>query len=213
MNDKSTTGRSESGDSIDAELAAIKGVTDALEGLAPLTRDRVLQYVFKRLGLGSSPTTERVTTLDPGTSGNQTLAPLMHNLEDIRTLTAKKQPRSSVEMAVLVAYYLAEIAAGQERKAEIEISDVNKYFKQADFPIPSAPRQTLFNAKAAGYLDSAARGAYRLNPVGHNLIAHGLPATGVDPSKPMQARNTTKAKRKSKHAARARKKISRRSRK
>jgi hypothetical protein len=86
-------------------------------------------------------------------------------------------------MAVLVAYYLAEVAPANDRKATIGTDDINKYFKQADYPLPGRPRQTLFDAKAAGYLDSPSQGAYRLNPVGHNLVAHSLPATGAKAKK------------------------------
>jgi hypothetical protein len=36
--------------------------------------------------------------------------------------------------------------------------------------------QVLPDAKGSGYFDSAARGEYKLNAVGYNLIAHSLPA-------------------------------------
>jgi hypothetical protein len=37
---------------------------------------------------------------------------------------------------------------------------------------------TLVHTKNAGYIDPAGRGLYRINPVGHNLIAHALPRQG-----------------------------------
>jgi hypothetical protein len=52
---------------------------------------------------------------------------------------------------------------------------VRKYFKIARFPLPRAPQQALPNAVAAGYLENVSRGEYRLNPVGYNLVVHGLP--------------------------------------
>jgi hypothetical protein len=78
-------------------------------------------------------------------------------------------------MAVLVAYYASEVAKPSERKNTIGTADITKYFKQADYPLPSQPRVILHRAKNAGYLDSSNRAQYRLNPVGHNLVAHGLP--------------------------------------
>ncbi len=87
-----------------------------------------------------------------------------------------------MEMAALVAYYLSDLAPQAYRKTEIGTDDINTYFKQADFPLPTIPRQTLFNAKAAGYFDSAGRGAFKLNPVGHNLVVHGLPAAAGEPA-------------------------------
>jgi len=78
-------------------------------------------------------------------------------------------------MAALVAYYLSEIAPENERKGEINASDLERYFKQARFKLPKAISQALPNAAAAGYFDSTGNGLYRLNPVGYNLVVHGLP--------------------------------------
>jgi hypothetical protein len=114
-------------------------------------------------------------------------------------------------MAAVVGYYLAELAPEAERKTEIGTSEVEKYFKLAQHQLPGAPEKTLRNAAAAGYFDSVSRGQYSLNPVGHNLVAHGLPRASASAgpkkrrSKPAKAkkRNTKarsqpKAKRKKK---------------
>ena len=81
-------------------------------------------------------------------------------------------------MAALVAHYLAELAPLEDRKDTIDTSDVTNYSKQAGYPLPQRPKQTLPNARAAGYFDLAGSGKYRLNPVGHNLVVHGLPRAG-----------------------------------
>jgi hypothetical protein len=94
---------------------------------------------------------------------------------DIRTLKQEKQPASANEMAVLVAYYLSELAPEVERKTEVQVEDMVKYFKQASFPLPKKPQFLLVNARNAGYFDTIGSGKYRLNPVGYNLVAHGLP--------------------------------------
>ena len=78
-------------------------------------------------------------------------------------------------MAALVAYYLSELAPEGEQKDEINSSDLEKYFKQAGFKLPRSIYQTLPNAAAAGYFDGTGGGKYRLNPVGYNLVVHGLP--------------------------------------
>jgi hypothetical protein len=97
---------------------------------------------------------------------------------DVRSFGTEKSPRSANERVAVVAYYLTELAPETERKAEISAADITKYFKQAGFPLPGAARMTLVNARNAGYLDAGAdRGTYRLNPVGHNLVAHSLPAS------------------------------------
>jgi hypothetical protein len=79
-------------------------------------------------------------------------------------------------MAVLVAYYLAELAPIEERKSTINTGDLETYFKQAKYRLPKKLRMTLVNAKNAGYFDFVTKGEYRLNTVGYNLAVHGLPA-------------------------------------
>ena len=94
---------------------------------------------------------------------------------DIRSLKEAKKPVSAKQMACLVAYFLQEHAPEEEKKDAISAADLEKYFKQAGFKLPSHLRQVLPDAKASGYFDSAARGEYKLNAVGYNLVVHNLP--------------------------------------
>lgn len=99
---------------------------------------------------------------------------------DIRTFKQQKSPSSANEMACVLAYYLQHLAPADERKASISAADIDKYFNQAGFPLPRRSDQLLVNARAAGYFESAGRGAYKLNAVGHNLVAHSLPRSSGD---------------------------------
>jgi hypothetical protein len=94
---------------------------------------------------------------------------------DIRTLREHKAPANGQEMACVMAYYLQRLAPVAERKTEVTAADVEKYFPQANYPLPRVPSQVLIDARAAGYFDPVSRGTYRLNPVGHNLVVHSLP--------------------------------------
>jgi hypothetical protein len=96
-------------------------------------------------------------------------------VKDIRSFAQEKVPSSAVERTVLVAYYLTELAPEAEKKEHIGKEDLERYFKQAGFPLPKRPVQALIDARHAGYLDSLGQGKYRLNAVGYNLITHGLP--------------------------------------
>ena len=101
---------------------------------------------------------------------------------NILSLKEEKQPRNSVEMATLIAYYLDYIAPENERKNTIGTADLKRYCIQAQYPVPSNDRQVLFKAKSSGYLEQKEHGAYRLTPVGYNLIAHRLPAKATEAS-------------------------------
>lgn len=163
-------------DDMDAEVAAIQALISALEPLDDVSRARVLGYVKQRFSLGDP-------TFTPATGGIVEVPALSEGppsatsgVVDIRSLKEEKSPRNAVEMSVLVAYYLSELATQEERRDSIGTSELTKYFKQADYRLPSTPRVTLHQAKSAGYLDSASHGQYKLNPVGYNLVAHGLPS-------------------------------------
>ncbi|MCW2601745.1 MAG: hypothetical protein JWM02_3574 [Frankiales bacterium] len=183
----------------DPELAAIQAILVALTKLRPEQRQRVIDYVFQRLGLETAqPSTSPPPPPPAGPAGpiNATSAA---SIRDVRSLKEQKKPRTANEMATLVAYYLSELAPEGGRKSEIGIDDITTYFKQAGYPLPAVLRNTLVNAKAAGYFDSASHGQYKLNPVGHNLVVHGLPATGDDAKSGSRAkRNSRKPSAKSK---------------
>jgi hypothetical protein len=163
-------------------------IIGALEGLEGESIQRVLDYVMGRLSL-SRPTrtaslSAPVTAPLPGDGGKARQA-------SIRDLKEEKQPQSLSQMAALVAYYLSELAPEIERKHEINAADLVKYFKQANFKLPKSMPQTLPNAAAAGYFDGTGSGRYRLNPVGYNLVVHGLPR-GQETTKPARSKRTKK---------------------
>lgn len=174
----------------DRELQAMGTILGALEGLEGESIQRVLDYVLGRLSL-SRPS--RTSTLSA-----PVVAPLPADggkvrQASIRDLKEEKQPESLSQMAALVAYYLSELAPEGERKEEITAADLERYFKQASFKLPKSIQQTLPNAAAAGYFDGAGSGRYRLNPVGYNLVVHGLPR-GQETKKPSRAKKTNKKK-------------------
>ncbi|MEX2165313.1 MAG: hypothetical protein WD823_13870 [Sulfuricaulis sp.] len=166
------------GSESDSELQAIQAVIAALTPLNNDARSRVIDYVFKRLNLSTTPANAvisptQIVTPVPGDSQSRPALPRYH---DIHSFTQAKQPKSANEMAAIVAFYLSELAPTEERKNTINATDIQKYFKQARFrPFPRVHGQTLGNAATAGYLDSASRGEYKLNPVGYNLVAYTLP--------------------------------------
>lgn len=160
---------------LDAELQAMQAVIEALEPLDGDARDRVIGYAFGRLDIptgGRSPAQDRPSApvrVEPSQAAER------QNVVDVRSLCEEKQPKSANEMAALVGYYLAELAPPAERKAEITKDDIATMFKQAKYPLPKRVDMTLPNATSAGYFESIGGGQYRLNPVGHNLVAHTLP--------------------------------------
>ncbi len=191
------------GTDIDVELKAIKTISEALAPLDAEARERALSYAMQHLGIGAPPLLsgrsvdqlEREAIPSPEGVGSSPSIEPPSRVSDIRSLKEQKRPSTDVEMATLTAYYLRHLAPKEERKEEIGTEDIEKYFVQADYPLPSDKRYTLPNAKKAGYLESASRGKYKMNSVGHNLVAHSMPRTesGTEAkAKKMAARKTGK---------------------
>lgn len=187
-------------ENIEQELAAIKSIVEALEPLDADARQRALVYATQSLGI--KPTSSQVAPQlprPPGVdNGGQDHAPRPPIVTDIRSLKDQKQPSTDIEMATLVAYYLKYEAPKDERKDEIGTEDIDIYFVQAGYPLPNNKAYTLPNAKKAGYLENASRGKYKLNSVGHNLVAHNLPRSGGESApKPRKKNAKSATKRKS----------------
>jgi hypothetical protein len=170
--------------SLDKEISAIKTIVEVLEPLDSHVRNVVIDYVFKRLNIQYSGINIRdfeskiVESSKPKKEDHDdSMSKFSKKHIHIRELKEDKKPKSAIEMAVLVAYYVSEVAADSEKKETIVSADLTKYFRMAGFKLPGSVEFTLQNAKKAGYLDSKGRGEYRLNAVGYNLIEHNLPRT------------------------------------
>jgi len=200
------------------EVEAIGDVLASLEPLAGPARERVLAYVANALNIAAStvgvsaaapisvPTLSPAVVADPAVVPTPTPAVAARHT-DIRSLRDSKQPRSAVEMAAIVAYYLNDVAPEGEKRQTIGKSDLDKYFKQAGFPLPKAQNMTLVNATSGGYFDRVDQGQYKLNPVGYNLVVHNLPArsgeAGTGSRTARRARSTKRAATKRPTAKRA----------
>jgi hypothetical protein len=162
----------------DRELTAMAAIMESLGGLDGEAIRRVLDYVTGRLSLGRTTRVLAVSpsgSVSPSASVTDSNPSRTHARVSVRDLKDEKQPASSNQMAALVAYYLSELAPEADRRDTIGATEIQKYFKQAAFPLPKVPQKTLPNAVAAGYFDLAGGGQFRLNPVGYNLVVHGLP--------------------------------------
>lgn len=193
-------------ESTEAELQAFNKVVEALGSLRDDARHRVVSAALTLLatspgstGYGRAQRASVATAAVVRPEAAADVAPAPTAVRDIRSFKEQKEPRSAIEMATLVAFYLSEIAPESERKDDIDRRDVQTYFKQAAFRMPRDANQTLVNAKNAGYLDAAGPGRYRLNAVGYNVIAHGLPrrergASTIAPPKLPKRRSGAKKK-------------------
>ena len=190
-------------DAASSDLKALTAVVNALQPLQPMARKRVIDSALALLGAPGIPPS--ASSLQASVS-----VPMRHRMsehrtssggrpQDIRSLKELKDPRTAIEMATLVPYYLSEVAPEMQRKEHIDSNDVVALFKQARFKLPGDANQTLVNAKNAGYLDAIGGGAYGLNPVGFNLVVHAMPreskpSTGPVTGRRKKSQRTTKGR-------------------
>jgi len=163
---------------------AIDKIIGALDGLDENARVTAISAACKHLKVrlalgdenGEKGDGDNKEDESAGAGALETKAKHSGRQVDIRSLKAEKNPDSAKQMACLVAFYLQELAPKDERKQTISTEDIEKFFKQANFKLPKKVDQVLKDAKRSGYFESKARGEYKLNAVGYNLVAHGLPA-------------------------------------
>ncbi len=160
---------------------AIDTIISALEGLDQEARNTAVAAACAHLNVKLSPQMQgQGSAAYPAVQAEAGVhhQPQQHHGKkvDIRSLKEEKNPDSAKQMACIVAYYLQELAPESERKKTVSAQDIEKYFKQANFKLPKIVAQVLVDAKKSGYFETAARGEYKLNAVGYNLVAHGLPA-------------------------------------
>ncbi len=159
---------------------AIDELVLALKDLDENSRIIAIKAVVEHLNIpiaSNAQQSQVAQQFNPNSIENANQQNLLRNtvIVDIQSLKENKQPANSIEMACIVAYYLGNHAPENEKMDSIGKNEIDKYFKQAKFPLPKVVQQVLVDAKASGYFDSAERGKYKLNPVGYNLVAHKLP--------------------------------------
>lgn len=170
----------------DPEVNAITALLKALDPLKSEQRVRVVSFVVQKLNIQARELKPNDSSGEPASELSAALGTNLGatrqqtTVSDIRSLREEKKPRTAMEMAALVAFYLEHVAPKVERRDYITADDVAPYFNQANFEQPAAPAMTLVHAKNAGYLNQLGNGQYKLNPVGYNLVAYKMPADAVE---------------------------------
>lgn len=155
------------------DLEAVRTVVDALKPFPAGDQQRILRWAQEKLGLvataaPSTPLPETPASVAPPSAGSAT--------RDIRSFLQEKRPTSAVQLATAVAYYFAFEAPQAVRKAEVSATDLQEAIRLSARPRLHNPSKTLHNASILGYLDKgSARGSFRINTVGENLVAMAMP--------------------------------------
>ncbi len=155
------------------EMEATRVIVDAIAHLPPDAQRRAIRWAQEKLGLIQEGAG------DQGRSRGDDVAP--PRTRNIKTFVDEKKPGSDVGFATAVAYFYAFEAPQDDRKAEISAADLQNAARLADRGRLTDPNKTLHNAAQRGYLDKGSgKGAFRINPVGENLVAMAMPGGAGD---------------------------------
>ncbi len=165
---------------------AAKMIVEALKGLDKSSQALAIRFASESLGLSGMATQ---TTPPPVSLPDVRGA--THST-DIKQFTAAKEPKSDQQFAAVAAYFYRFEAAESARKDTIDAKTVREAARLAGRRQAKNWAFTLTNAKNSGYLDSAGAGQYRINSVGENLVAIGLPGDESETS--AKRRSTRKVK-------------------
>lgn len=187
------------------DLDAVRTIVETLKNFKPEEQQRILRWAVEKAGLPQS-----LSPLSPaGSSGTGSPTGSVHPIPpphagpssassgtvDIKSFIDEKQPRSDVQFAATVAYYLRFEAPPAERKDYIDKEDLQEACRKAKRDRLKNPYQTLVNAHTLGLLDKGSEKAtFAINTVGENLVAMALPGDGKAAAKPGKTRKGDKAK-------------------
>lgn len=187
------------------DLDAVRTIVETLKNFKPEEQQRILRWAMEKAGLpqpvgplppvgssGTGSSTGQVPPIPPSHAGASSA---LNGTLDIKSFIDEKQPRSDVQFAATVAYYLRFEASPAERKDYIGGEDLQEACRKAKRDRLKNPYQTLKNAHSLGLLDKGSEKAtFAINTVGENLVAMTLPGEGKVAAKPGKARKTDKAK-------------------
>lgn len=173
-----------------SDFLAAEDIKGILRGRDRAEQERIIRWVSESLELTSIPRSAGPTHHQVVSPADPLAQPIERTrAKDIRTFVAEKQPRSDIHFVAVVAYYQRFLAPEPDRKDSIKSDDLQTAARLSNRAVFKKPTTTLNNAVRLGYLDRGARGEYRLNAVGENLVAMTLPGSGdTNGSKPAKRR-------------------------
>ena len=159
------------------EFDAVRMVVEILKDFSSDDQARVMRWAQEKLGFAGGPHSAVPGFAMPGMAvpgvGGAASGP---KGTDISSFMQAKSPINDVQFATAVAYYYAFEAPEATRKFEISASDLLEAARQSGRARLRKPIITLHNTMKRGYLDKGGRGTFKINPVGENLVAMGLPS-------------------------------------
>lgn len=180
------------------EVKAIEAIDNALNGLEPDERTRVLAWAQAKYGASVQVTPQAPSTPAPaqqvaasdnpktksGSNGksskksktiismDKTLNLSPNGKQSAAQFGAEKSPSNVIQKSVVAVYYLRDVLELEK----VSVEGVFTFFKTLSWPVPADLKNTLQQAGTHGFLDTSDSQAIKLTSLGENLVEHELPA-------------------------------------
>jgi hypothetical protein len=183
------------------DLDAVRTIVETLKPFKQGEQVRILRWVSEKTGLPALAGASQIPTIlgaeqklpEILSPPRQKAAPPDGGKQDIKSFVDEKNPRSDVQFAATVAYYLRFEAPPAEMKEYVTKEDLQEACRKAKRDRLVNPYQTLKNAHTLGLLDNGPEKAtFVINTVGENLVAMSLPKGTNDILKPRKAKKAIK---------------------
>jgi hypothetical protein len=160
-------------------LDAAQKIVTELQGMTNDQQALAIKFATETLGLqaATAPAQAMQSTVQSPNVVPPSASVMPGQRTDIKTFTATKAPKSDQQFAAVVAYYYQFEASSADKKDSIDAATMKEAARQAGRKQVRNWNTSLDNARRAGYLDKAERGAFKLNAVGENLVAITLPGS------------------------------------
>jgi hypothetical protein len=174
------------------DLEAVRIIVSTLEKFDKPDQERIIRWAREKLGLNISQQPLTQSLPQTPTQINQQLPE--NRAVDLKSFINEKNPTSDMQFAATVAYYYKFEAPENQRKDTIDSDTLQDAARLANRKRLSKPSQTLINASFNGMIDKTdAKGVYKINTVGENLVAMTLPQ-GNSSTKVRREQKTQKKK-------------------
>jgi hypothetical protein len=182
------------------DLDAVRTIVETLKHFKQEEQQRILRWVSEKTGLFLNvpatvpPAGHSSSGAPPLPTQNATKPDSLQTAkQDLRSFVEQKSPRSDVQFAATVAYYLRFEAPASEKKEYVTKEDLQEACRKANRGRLINPYQTLMNAHNMGLVDKGPEKAtFVINTVGENLVAMSLPDNGASGSKQKVAKKSAR---------------------
>jgi len=177
------------------DFDAVRIIVDILKDFKKEEQERIIRWAQEKVGfilpvpsIATTPLSQQAVYKDATRGSNKAIT--------IKEFIDAKNPKKDIHFAAAVAYYYRFEAPEGRKKDVINSDDLQEACRlSTNRRRFKKPISVLNNAESMGLLDRPERGLFKINAVGENLVAMGLPADSSNSFTKQRSKKKRKSKR------------------